>query len=329
MRMAKMAPEKTGSAAGSGELREEYRRALERYLTQADEAALRSAYELGRKSLADGRSLMELATIHHELLAELMENGPDAESRRRVLAASAAFLAESVSPYEMAHRGFQEAVTALRQMNERLEEQIKGIAYAVHDDAGQLLVAVHLGLATLSTQLPGKHHEEIVQIEELLNDVEKQLRRYSHELRPTILDDLGWVAAIRFLADSVSKRSKLPIEVQARFAERLPEQVEIAIYRIVQEALNNAVKHAQARSILIETREEGGQLRCSVRDDGTGFDMKAIRAGQRGLGLTGMQERMNAVGGAAQIESTPGQGTQVLLSFPLERNHANSSRARG
>lgn len=318
------------SSPTSLDLRAEYRRALQRYIDQRDEAALGGAYELGRKALAQGKSLMEIASTHSEVLPEILSDQPDPQLRNQLLQAAAGFLTESLSPYEMAHRGFQDAVTALRQMNDRLEEQIKGIAYAVHDDAGQLLVAVHLALATLDVALPEAHHPEILRIEGLLNEVEKQLRQYSHELRPTILDDLGWLPALRFLADGVSKRSKLPIYVKADFNGRLPGAVELALYRVVQEALNNAVKHANASGIWISAKSEGGFLQCSIHDNGTGFDMEELRRkGQtRGLGLTGMQERMNAVGGTLQIVSEPQQGTELLISLPLEKINADSSRAR-
>jgi signal transduction histidine kinase len=311
--------------------REEYRGALESYISQADEAGLGSAYELGRKALAAGQSLMEIAATHTDVLKEILSKQADPQACARILHASANFFTEALSPYEMAHRGFQEAVSALRQMNERLEEQIKKIAYAVHDDAGQLLVAVHLALATLATQLPQALQEEIVRIEGLLNEVEKQLRQYSHELRPTVLDDLGWLPAIRFLADGVSKRTKLPIHVEADFSERLPSGIEIALYRVVQEALNNAVKHSNASTVSISAKREGDVLRCAILDNGVGFDVQGLRAkGQkRGLGLTAMQERMNAVGASVQIESVPGRGTKLLITLPLEKQNANSSRTRG
>src|SRR6202171_504484 len=132
-----------------------------------------------------------MASLHHQAVVSLV---CDAESRKRreeLLRSSAEFLAEFLSPYEMAHRGFQDAVMALRQMNETLEAEIKRIAYAVHDEAGQLLVAVHLGLAELGRDLPEDKQKQIARIEELLKEAESQLRRYSHELRPTILDDFG------------------------------------------------------------------------------------------------------------------------------------------
>jgi signal transduction histidine kinase len=314
----------------SSDLAQEYRSALEECIARADEASLGRAYELGRRALAEGKSLMEMVCIHHEAFREVVFGGGETdESRKRALQASADFLTESLSPYEMAHRGFQDAAKALRQMNERLEEQFKGIAYAVHDEAGQLLVAVHLALASLATELPKPQQEQIVQIEGLLNEVEKQLRQYSHELRPTVLDDLGWIPALRFLAESVSKRANLPIHVDAELTIRLPAPVETAIYRVVQEALNNAVKHSGATSIAISARKEGNTLCCSVHDDGAGFDSAVIRAqlGRKGLGLTAMQERLNAVGGTLLIESAPGKGTQLQFRLPLEDSNADPNRA--
>jgi signal transduction histidine kinase len=214
-------------------------------------------------------------------------------------------------------------VKALRQFNETLEEEIKRIAYAVHDEAGQVLVAVHLALASLAAELPDKK-QQIRDLEGLLNQVEQQLRRYSHELRPTVLDDLGWIPAIRFLAKNVSLRTHIPIRVRAAFAGRLPVAVETTLYRIVQEALTNASKHANASQIWIQVRrKEGGTLCCSIRDDGMGFDARVVReeGKRRGLGLIGIQERLNAIGGTLSIDSAPGRGTKLLIRLPLD--HSN------
>jgi signal transduction histidine kinase len=131
-------------------------------------------------------------------------------------------------------RGLQDAVTALRQVNKTLEEEIKRIAFSVHDEARQLLVAVHLALADLSRELPKSKQEQVGQVEGLLNQVENHLRRYSHELRPTILDDLGWIPAVRFLAEGVSKRANLAIYLHSTVSGRLAGPTETALYRIVQ-----------------------------------------------------------------------------------------------
>ena len=184
---------------------DQYRSALCEYAARGGEAALRHAYELGRRALDDGKNLIEIAALHHQALLVLVKEAKTAERRASLLRAGADFLAETLSPYEMAHRGFHDAVKALRQLNETLEEEIKRIAYAVHDEAGQLLVAVHLALADVSRELPKAQQDRLGRIDQLLDQVEKQLRRYSHELRPTVLDDLGWIPAIRFLAEGSLK----------------------------------------------------------------------------------------------------------------------------
>jgi signal transduction histidine kinase len=311
------APQKSRSA---DPFSDEYRCALEAYISRRDESALGYGYELGRKALAAGKTLMEIVGIHHLALSEIVFNTARGdESVKQLIQDSSDFLTESLSPYEMAHRGFQDAVAALRQMNDRLEEQIKGIAYAVHDEAGQLLAVVHLALATLATELPASQQKKIVEIEGLLNSVEKQLRQYSHELRPTVLDDLGWLPALRFLADSVSKRANIPVHLEGEVTGRLPSPLETAIYRVVQEALNNAVKHSGASKISISARREGDTLCCSIRDNGAGFDAEAMRTHRvrSGLGLTAMQERLNAVGGTLHIESAPGKGSEVQIRLPF------------
>src|SRR5229473_2054950 len=310
---------------------DEYRSCLQEYTASRGEAALGRAYELGRRALTEQKSLVEMASLHHQAVLALVRGVENGKQREELVRASGEFLAECLSPYEMAHRGFQDAVKALRQLNETLEEEIKRIAYAVHDEAGQLLVAVHLALAEVTRELPKAQQQQIGRIGELLNQVEKHLRRYSHELRPTILDDLGWVPAIRFLAEGVSARAGLPIHIDATFSGRLPGPVETALYRTVQEGLTNAVKHAKARNIWIRAFKERDALCCSIRDDGAGFDAHQIQTEPRrkGLGLIAMQERMSAIGGTLRVESCPGRGTELSVRVPMEVDHANTHRARG
>lgn len=325
----KSATRRKGKAPESFE--EQYRSSLREYAARGGELALGRAYELGRRALAERKSLVEMGSLHHQAVLDLVRSVDDEKRREEFLHASSEFFAECVSPYEMAHRGFQDAVTALRQLNETLEEEIKRIAYAVHDEAGQLLVAVHLALADVASELPELQQAKFAQITELLNEVEKHLRRYSHELRPTILDDLGWIPAIRFLADGISKRANLPIHIEATISERLPSAIETTLYRIVQESLTNAVKHAGAGNVWIRARRDNAVLCCSIRDDGAGFDiLQGQNATQRkGLGLIAMRERVSAIGGTLQIDSRPGHGTELSIRIPLEVDHANSNRTRG
>ena len=319
---------KTAKSKLPATFEEEYRAAFGEYARNGGEAALGRAYELGRRAITEKKSLMEIAALHHRALHGMLAEAQGAG--QEMLTAAGDFLAEMLSPFEMAHRGVQDAIAALRQLNETLEEEIKRIAYAVHDEAGQLLVAVHLALADVARELPERQKEQMGQIEELLNQVEKQLRRYSHELRPTVLDDLGWIPAIRFLAEGVSKRAHLPIHIKVAFSGRLPSTTEIALYRVVQEALTNATKHAKASRVWIRIGRQNRILCCSVEDDGAGFDVKAVQSDckRRGLGLTGMKERLHAIGGTLMIDSAPGQGTKLLIQLPTEISNANSHRAR-
>ncbi|MCU1316207.1 MAG: hypothetical protein JWN63_1529 [Candidatus Acidoferrum typicum] len=309
---------------------EEYRSALGEYTRSGGEAALGRAYELGRRAITEKKSFMEIAFMHHQAIHGMLAEAQGAARHQELLKAAGDFLAEMLSPYEMAHRGVQDAIAALRRLNETLEEEIKRIAYAVHDEAGQLLVAVHLALADVARELPERHKEQMGRVEELLNQVEKQLRRYSHELRPTVLDDLGWIPAIRFLAEGVSKRANLPIHIKVAFAGRLPSTTEVALYRVIQEALTNAVKHAKASNIWVRAWRDEFVLCCSIRDDGAGFEVRALQAAgcRKGLGLIGMQERLSAIGGTVRIESHRGRGTELLIRLPLEDTYANSRGAR-
>jgi signal transduction histidine kinase len=309
---------------------EEYRLAFAQYAQRGGEAALGRAYELGRRAITEKKSLMEIASLHHQALHAMLADTQGMASQQELLAAAADFVAETLSPHEMAQRGVQDAITALRQLNETLEEEIKRIAYAVHDEAGQLLVAVHLALADVARELPECQKKQVGRIEELLNQVEKQLRRYSHELRPTVLDDLGWIPAIRFLAEGVSKRANLSIQIKTTIAGRLPGPTEIALYRIVQEALTNAAKHSKASQVWIRIGRKNRIFCCSIEDDGVGFDVRAVESDykRRGLGLIGMQERLNAIGGTLSVDSEPGRGTKILIRLPAEASNVGSHRAR-
>jgi signal transduction histidine kinase len=145
------------------------------------------------------------------------------------------------------------------------------------------------------------------------------------------LDDLGWIPAIRFLAEGVSKRANLPIHIDATVSGRLPGTIETTLYRIVQEALTNAVKHAQANNVWIRAWREDLALCCSIRDDGGGFDsgQANVAPGRKGLGLIAMRERVTAIGGTLHIESRTGSGTEISIRLPLEDDHADSHRTRG
>ena len=312
---------------GVRQLRCLYAEALRDYLAEPGEAALEQAYDLGRRAIDGGLGVLELVAMHQEALEGVLVGTNQPERCASTVEAAGKFLAESVSPFEMTHRGFREAVATLRRLNGMLEEEARRIAHALHDDAGQLLVSVHLALEEAAGGLPTRSRERLRKIRGLLDEIEKHLRRLSHELRPTILDDLGLLPALEYLAQGVEARSGIPIAVEGPRGPRLPTAVETALYRVVQEALRNATKHAGARRVNIRLGVESRAVRCSVKDDGRGFDVEAElgRKGERGLGLIGMRERLNALDGRLTIDSSPGRGTELQITIPLEEHDADSN----
>jgi signal transduction histidine kinase len=296
-----------------------YAGALARYLAEPDETALVAAYELGRKALADGQGILEMATAHSHAIGNVLPQVPTDGERAHVLDALEKFQNEALSPFEMAHRGFHDANLVLRRLNDVLEGQVRRIAYALHDEAAQLLASVHLALAELAVKQP-EVTKDIHSTRTLLNQIEDRLRRLSHELRPPILEDLGLTAALDFLADSVSKRWGLPVSVDVSNDRALPVTVETTIYRIAQEALTNVARHSQATHAQVRLVRQGPQIACSVSDDGIGFDAEAIatRPGPRGLGLVEIQERVVALGGVLRIGPRTGRGTELTVEIPVE-----------
>ncbi|HEY3198410.1 MAG TPA: ATP-binding protein [Nitrospirales bacterium] len=298
----------------------QYTRALEDHLAGGGETALHEAYELGRRSLAEGLGLLDLASIHYEALMTILLRRSFTEDFSLTVKAGANFFAESLSPFEMTHRGYREANVALRHLNEKLEEEAKRIAHALHDEAGQLLASVHLALEEVARELPPPAGDRLQKVRGLLDQIEMQLRRLSHELRPTILDDLGLLPALEFLSTGVSARTRVLIRLEGSLEERLPHVIETALYRIVQEALTNVTKHAQATLVTVCLQREDQLVRCVIRDDGIGCDPAVVLGPRvdRGLGFVGIQERLNSLRGRLQIVSFPGRGMELHITIPLE-----------
>jgi two-component system sensor histidine kinase UhpB len=298
--------------AGS-ELADRYWEILQEYLKDNSEASLNRGYELARQALADNYGVLDLADIHLRALRRLRVEAPLDD---RLLWAAGDLFAECLSPFEMSHRGAQEGARALRQLNEVLEGELKRIAHWLHDEAGQLLASVHIAVVDVASELPPKARIRFEEVERLLSQIEMELRNLSHELRPTVLDNLGLVAALEFLAEKVEKRTRLNVSVIANTSARLPAAVETALYRIVQEALNNTVKHAQARSVSIELQRTPNRVMCSIRDDGRGFEARS-QPDSHGLGLIGIRERLSALGGSLQLSTEPLHGTTIQAEIPL------------
>ena len=149
----------------------------------------------------------------------------------------------------------------------------------------------------------------------------QQVHDLSLDLRPSMLDDLGLVSTIRWFAGRQTQRAGLELEFVADSSgERLPADLEIACYRVVQEALTNVVRHAQAQQVRVEFRQQEEDVQLVIRDDGVGFNLEAVQRGAaRGasFGVLGMKERVDLLGGQIEFISNPGQGTGIQVRFPL------------
>lgn len=302
--------------------------ALRRHLEAGDETTLHGAYEFGRTALAEKMGVLDMTLLLCRVVRDLR---PAPESDRRLAQRIEGFLLECLSAFEMTHRGAREANEALRTLDQRREEQVHRIARELHDQAGQLLASVYLSLDALRPHLTCEGEERLTRTRALLNQVEDEIRRVAHELRPIILDDLGLVPALRFLGEGVAHRTGLTIHVNGSTDGRLPPRIETELYRTAQEAFSNIARHSGASHADIEVRRSEGEVHFRIRDDGQGFDpaVSMTPNAPRGLGLDGIRERLAPLGGAMEIRSRPGAGTELLIRVPLEVTHAHTHSHSG
>jgi signal transduction histidine kinase len=230
-----------------------------------------------------------------------------------------------------AYRRLAEAAEVQRRLNDRLEAERQRIAHALHDETQQLLANVSIVLEGLRAEAPASCDERITEVRTQLHTLSERVRELSHELRPTILDELGLVPALRFLADGLSRATPLEVEVEAEACGPLPDRLETPLYRIAQEALANVVDHSRARRAVVRVRRRRRALRLSIDDDGIGFDVAStLQTGftrDRGLGLAGIRERVGALAGTLEIHSTPGGGSRILIEVPLPRRKGDATDA--
>jgi signal transduction histidine kinase len=204
---------------------------------------------------------------------------------------------------------------AMRRVVEAQELERKRLARELHDETGQALASILLGLKPLESATSGDTRESVLALRELVVSTLQDVRRLAVELRPSALDDLGLVPAIDRLARSFGE-SGVQVDVEANIgAERLPEAVETVLYRIVQEAVTNVAKHAEASRLSITLTRKGSSVVVIVEDDGKGFD--AAAGPSDGLGLLGMRERLALVGGTLRIETAADSGTTIAAEVPV------------
>ena len=226
--------------------------------------------------------------------------------------------AESASRYAEV----TDARSRLKDLSARLvktqEEERRALSRELHDEVGQSLSAISVGLSNLSAATragdPDHTDEEFASLRKIVESSVRTVRNLTLLLRPSMLDDLGLIPALEWQAREVSRQSGLRVNISAEtVSDELPEEHKTCVYRVVQEALHNVVKHAGAVSVRITARQEAHQLVLSVQDDGKGFDVRTCK----GLGLLGIQERVTDMGGTVRLKSEPGEGTLISIVLPL------------
>jgi len=198
------------------------------------------------------------------------------------------------------------------------EQERRSIARELHDEVGQALQALLVELGRLSKLAPADEQamrERIASLKSLAENSVKTVRDIALLLRPSMLDDLGLIPALEWHAREVSRRGEMEVEVHSEIvSEQLPDETKICVYRLVQEALNNAAAHASAKNARVSVTQVPERLEVEIKDDGRGFDPQRVR----GMGLLGMEERVKRLGGKLKIESRAGHGTRIVAELPLE-----------
>ena len=212
----------------------------------------------------------------------------------------------------------QELERLSRRLVDAQEAERRSISRELHDEVGQTLGALLVDIGHLSNLLPAEDRitqEQIGRIKKAAETAVKSIRDIALLLRPPMLDDLGLVPALEWQARETSRRGEMEVEVHAEELKGdLPDEVKVGIYRLVQEALQNAATHAHAKNATVLLKRERNSVVVEIIDDGKGFQPERTR----GMGILGMEERVRQLGGELAIRSTPGKGTAVHAELPID-----------
>jgi signal transduction histidine kinase len=268
---------------------------------------------IARPLQALGRQAERVAWGDFEATGDPVGGVEEIEDLRRTLDQ----MAKRIQGYQ---RGMHDYIAAITRGQ---EEERKRLARELHDDTTQALIALNQQVEMAQKVLdldPTRAIERLAQVHQMLAETLESVRRFSRDLRPIYLEDLGFLPALEMLAQEADQEENLSVQMAVSGASRrLPPDLELTAYRIVQEALNNVVQHAQASQAWIKVRFEAEHLILSVRDDGQGFeapDLPDALARRGHFGLMGIQERAFLYGGQMSIRSTPGEGTEVIVQIP-------------
>jgi signal transduction histidine kinase len=222
---------------------------------------------------------------------------------------------------ERLQQSAQERATLLDRTVTAQEAERRRIARELHDSLGQYLTALRLGFPAIEPHCVGNQaaQQKLGELKGLATDLGRELNRIAWELRPLALDDFGLQGAVTQYLEEWADRSRLHIDLEINLGNRrLPQALETALFRVVQEAVTNVVKHAGADRIGVVLEAIGNELRLIVEDDGKGFDVAAGKeVGIKHMGLLGVRERLALLGGSLEIETSEEGGTTVYVGIPL------------
>lgn len=276
---------------------------------------------MGRAGGVDRHAPAELAVAPEETLPLALPQTPELCLRCQ----NASFVQGVIDELDQSLIRARRYQARLRQMSSQVlnaqEEERKRIARELHDDTAQALTSVLVRLRLLQRSAKDdRSRATLTELRELTGATLEGVRRMAIDLRPPILDDLGLEAALQAHVEDFSHRWPVKATFTSGRLGRLPPEVELVLYRIVQEALSNVAKHASASRVEARLTRSGRTLRMLIEDDGCGFDVEATRGSREtGLGLFGMEERLALIGGSLHVESAPGMGTRISAEVSLPR----------
>ncbi|MBL9039128.1 MAG: GAF domain-containing protein [Archangium sp.] len=266
-----------------------------------------------------------VGVLCHDFIGETPRTWtPEDESLAAALAdltSRALATSERVAAEAQLQRAYDDLRLVTRRLEAAKEEERRHISRELHDQLGQALTAIKLNLRLAGQQpvddgLRGRLDDAL----KIIDDAISSTRELSRSMRPPLLDEVGLIPALQVFVDEQGRRGGLQVRVQAPpTLERLPLELETTAFRIVQEAMTNVLRHAQATRIDVSVAIDVSRIQLVVQDDGVGFDVEGTHAqapGQRHLGLVGMRERAQALGGTVTIEARPGHGTRVHVELP-------------
>lgn len=266
-----------------------------------------------------GGEIGAMAEALERMRLRLLQTIESLEELRATLEARVEERTEALRQQEMQVRQL------LHQVITAQEEERARIAYELHDEVGQLLTAIRLSMDGLP---PGSLDQEaarqVANVQSLIDEAMRDLRRLISGLRPGVIDQLGLVAALREVAGQILAPLEIVVEIDGPQDRRLPADVEVVLFRIAQEAMHNVARHSGATTVDLSVVRTDGEVTMRVHDNGRGFDPAGVAqdtATGRGLGLLGMRERASLLGGQVRIDSAPGRGTTVEARLPLRQLH--------